>query len=96
LGLLTTITLEVDPFSIYALFSVLLPFLKCILEAVLCEGVQYRLWFCLNHLFFCVKVGVFSFIFNQGNKEKVVGAKQVDRDKNNVFLGKNSLVKKEV
>jgi hypothetical protein len=37
LGLLATITLEVDPFLVYAQFPALLPFLKCILEVMFCE-----------------------------------------------------------
>jgi hypothetical protein len=43
LGLLATITLEVVPFHVYAPLSALLPFLKCILEVVFCEGAQHSL-----------------------------------------------------
>jgi hypothetical protein len=50
LDLLATITLEVVPFRAYAPFPALLPFLKCILEDVFCEGVLHRLRFCLDHL----------------------------------------------
>jgi hypothetical protein len=64
MGLLATITLEVVTFYLYAPFPALLPFLKCILEVVFCEGVQHCLQFCLDHLS-CV-----SFIFNQANREK--------------------------
>jgi hypothetical protein len=48
LGLLATVTLEVVSFRSYALFSALLPFFKCVMEVVFCEGVQHR--FCLHHL----------------------------------------------
>jgi hypothetical protein len=63
---LVTITLEIVPFCTYAPFPVLLPFFKCILEVVFCEGVQHHLWFCLNHLN-CTKVA--------GNREKLQRAK---------------------
>jgi hypothetical protein len=36
LSLLATIALEVVPFRTYALFPVLLPYIKCILEVVFC------------------------------------------------------------
>jgi hypothetical protein len=39
LGLLAAITLEVVPFCEYARFLAFLPFLKCIMEIVFCEGV---------------------------------------------------------
>jgi hypothetical protein len=50
LGLLACITIEVVRFCAYAPFPALLPFLKFILEVVLCEGVQHCLRFCLSHL----------------------------------------------
>jgi hypothetical protein len=43
LGLLATITPEVIPFRAYAPFPTLLPFFKCILEVLFCEGVQHCL-----------------------------------------------------
>jgi hypothetical protein len=46
LGPLATITLKVVPFRMYAPFPALLPFFKCILEIVFCEGVQHCLQFC--------------------------------------------------
>jgi hypothetical protein len=58
LGLLATITLKVVPFLEYALFPELLPFLKCILEDVFCEGVQHRLQISLDQ-HSCVKIVAF-------------------------------------
>jgi hypothetical protein len=91
LGLLATITLDLDTFRAYAPFPVLLPFLKCILEVMFCEGVQHRLRFCLDHLN-CVKMGVFQFYLQSEKQKKVrwVG------DDSYVVLVKNSLVLKEV
>jgi hypothetical protein len=40
LGLLAPITLELVPFHVYALFPAPLPFFKCILEVIFCEGVK--------------------------------------------------------
>jgi hypothetical protein len=37
-SLLASITLEIAPFRVYALFLVLLPVLKCSVEEVFCEG----------------------------------------------------------
>jgi hypothetical protein len=58
-GLLATITLEIVSFHAYALFPVLLLFLKCMLEVVISEGVQYCLQLCLEHLK-CVKMAAFQ------------------------------------
>jgi hypothetical protein len=41
--MLTTVTLEVVQFRVYALFPALLSFFKYILEVVSYEGVQHRL-----------------------------------------------------
>jgi hypothetical protein len=43
LGLVANISLKVVPFRSYAAFPTLLPFFKCILEVVFCEGVEHRL-----------------------------------------------------
>jgi hypothetical protein len=48
LGLLASITLKVVLFCMYA--PALLPFFKCILGVMFCEGVQHSLQFCLDHL----------------------------------------------
>jgi hypothetical protein len=45
-----------------------MPFFKCILEIVFCEGVQHCLLFCLNHLI-CVICVPFSFICNWENRK---------------------------
>jgi hypothetical protein len=71
LGLLATITLKVVPFHMYALLPTLLSFLKCILEILICEGVQYHLRFCLVHLN-CVKKVAFQFCL-QLEKQRQVG-----------------------
>jgi hypothetical protein len=58
LGLLVTITitLEVVHFREYApLPALLLPFLNASWKSCVCEGVQRRLRFCLDHLN-CVKM----------------------------------------
>jgi hypothetical protein len=73
LGLLATITLEVVLFCTYASFPVLLPFFKCILEVMLCEGIQHRLRFC-HDTSIVSEWQPLSFIFNQGNR-KEQGAK---------------------
>jgi hypothetical protein len=70
LGLLATVTIEVDPFRAYAPFLELLPFFKCILEAVFCEGVQDRLRFCLDRLS-CVKMMAFQFYLQLGEQRRV-------------------------
>jgi hypothetical protein len=70
LGLLTTNNIEVLLFCTYAPFSAILPFLKCILEVVLCEGVQHRLRFCFDHLN-SVKMTAFQFCLQSGKKRKV-------------------------
>jgi hypothetical protein len=70
LGLLTTITLEVITVHMYASFPVLLPFLKCILEVVFCEGVQHHLQFYRNHLD-CVKMAALQFQLQSGKQKKV-------------------------
>jgi hypothetical protein len=57
----------------YAPFPALLPFFKCILEVVFCEGVQHRLRFCLDHLS-CVEMRPSNFIFNKENRGKSQGA----------------------
>jgi hypothetical protein len=60
-----TITLEVIPFRAYAPFPGLLPFFKCILEVVICEGVQHFMLFCLDHLS-CVKMAAFQWYLQSG------------------------------
>jgi hypothetical protein len=74
---MATIILEVVPFCTYAPFSVLLPFFKCILEFVFCEGVQHRLQFYLDHLN-CVKTAAFQ-IYLQSGKQRKVAREQVRR-----------------
>jgi hypothetical protein len=44
--------------------------LKCIMEVVVCEGVQHRLRFCLDHLN-CVKMTVLQFYLQLGKRRKV-------------------------
>jgi hypothetical protein len=51
-------------------FSALLPFFKCILEVVFCEGVQHHLRFYLDHLS-CVKMAAFQFYHQSGKQRKV-------------------------
>jgi hypothetical protein len=72
LGRLATVTLEVVPFCPYAPFPTLLPFFKCILEAVFCEGVQHRLRFCRDHINY-VKIPVFQFYLRSGKQKNKVG-----------------------
>jgi hypothetical protein len=43
MGLLATITLKVVSFCAYASFPAFLPFFKCTLELVFCDGVQHQL-----------------------------------------------------
>jgi hypothetical protein len=90
LGLLAPIIIEVLTFHAYAPFLELLPFLKCILEVVFCEGLQHFPRFCLHHLN-CAKMAVVQFIFIRGNKK----VRWVGGD-SHLLLVKNSLVKKEV
>jgi hypothetical protein len=73
LGLLTTVTLEVVPFRVYAPFPALLTFFKRILEVVFCEGVQHRLRFCLHHLS-CDKTASFRFYLQSGKQKSRVKA----------------------
>jgi hypothetical protein len=57
----------------YAPFAVGLPFFKCILEVMVCEGVQQCLQFCLDRLS-CVKMAAFQFYLQLGKqKSKVDG-----------------------
>jgi hypothetical protein len=70
LCLLATITLEVVPFRAYAQFPAFLPFFKCILEVVFCEGVLRRLRFCLDHLN-SVKMTAPQFHLQSEKKRKV-------------------------
>jgi hypothetical protein len=70
LGLVATITLEVLSFRAYAPFPAILPFFKCILDVVFCEGVQHHLRFCLDHLN-CVKMADFQFYLQSGKQKKV-------------------------
>jgi hypothetical protein len=65
LGLTATITLGVVLF----LFPALLPFSKCILEVVFCEGDQHCLRFCLDHLG-CVKMVAFQSYLESGKQRK--------------------------
>jgi hypothetical protein len=69
---LATITLKVVPFHVYAPIPVLLLLFKCILEVVLCEGVQHHLQFCLHRLN-CVKMPVSSIGGNRKDREPRVG-----------------------
>jgi hypothetical protein len=90
LGLLATITLEAVPFRTYAPFPALLPFFKCFLQVMFCEGVQHRLWFCLYHLS-CQNGGLsVLYSFWGTEKSRVCGVQQ-----SCCFLS-NSLVKKVV
>jgi hypothetical protein len=68
LGLLASITLEIIPFCAYALFSVLLPIFKCILEVMFCEGVSTAYDpACITSV--VSKWRLFSFIFNRRNRK---------------------------
>jgi hypothetical protein len=51
-----------------------LPFLKRILEAVFCEGVQHRLEFCLDYLN-CIKMATFQFYLQLGKQKGHRGTK---------------------
>jgi hypothetical protein len=73
LGLLATFTLKAVPFFMYAWFSALLPFFKCILEVVFCEGVRHHLRFSLDHLS-CVKMAAFQFYLELGKQRKAAGS----------------------
>jgi hypothetical protein len=48
----------------------LYPFLKCILEVMVYEGVQHRRRFFLKHLI-CVKMAAFQFYLQLGEQKKV-------------------------
>jgi hypothetical protein len=91
LGILATSTLEAVPFRAYAPFPALLPFLKCILEVVFCEGVQHSMRFCLDHLN-SVKMTAFKFYLQLEETEKWGGWGTTVM----LFLVKYSLVKKEM
>jgi hypothetical protein len=69
LGLLAIITLEeAAPFYTYAPFPALLIFFKCVLEVVLCEGVQHHLRFCPTHLNF-VNIAAFHLYLQLENRK---------------------------
>jgi hypothetical protein len=87
LGLLAAITVKVVPFCAYARFPEFLPFFKCVLEVVFCEGVQHCLQFYLNH-FICVKMVAFQFYLQLGKQKSRVGGDDI------LFFVKISLVKK--
>jgi hypothetical protein len=59
---------------------------------VICEGVQQRLRFCLDHLNY-VKMAAFQFYLQSGKQRKVGW---LGDSSHVVFDKKNSLVKKEV
>jgi hypothetical protein len=89
LGLLTTITLEVVPFHVYAWFPALLNFLKCVLEVVFREGVQH----CCNSASVTSTVSQwwpFGFILNRGNRKVERGMTVM------LFLVKTNMVKKKI
>jgi hypothetical protein len=77
LGLLATITLRLVPFHAYSSpFPGLLTCFKCILEVMLCEGVQHF----LDHLN-CVRVEACQFYLQSGTqKKKSQGTKSGDGD----------------
>jgi hypothetical protein len=81
LGLQATITLEVVPFCVYSLFTVLLPFFRCILEDMFPEAVQHRLGFCLDHV--SCQNGVLSVLSSIGETEK----SRVGGDDSHVVFG---------
>jgi hypothetical protein len=83
LAILVTINLKVVPLGTYAPFPALLPLLKCILEVMICEGVQQRLQFCFDHVS-CVKRPLFQF-YLQSEKQRKVGWVE---DDSHVVLGK--------
>jgi hypothetical protein len=89
LVLLATITLEVVPFRACAPFPAPLPFFKCILEVVICEGVQHLLRFRLDHLNF-VKMTAFQFYLKSRKRREVwwIG--------DHIHVAFGHLVKKEV
>jgi hypothetical protein len=89
---MATITLEVDPFRVYAPFPALLSFLKCLLEVVFCDGVQHHLSFYLSHLS-CVKMAAIQFYLQLGKQIKVGWVWEGEAV---MFLVKNPLVKEEV
>jgi hypothetical protein len=70
MGLLDTITIEVVSFRACAPFPVLLPFFKCILQVVFCEGLQHRMRFCLDH-HSCIKMAAFQSYLQSGKQKKV-------------------------
>jgi hypothetical protein len=82
LGLLATITLEAIPFNKYSPYPALLPFFKFILEIVLCEGVQHRLQFCLDHLRYVKMAAAFQFELQSGKQRKL---RWVGNDRHVVF-----------
>jgi hypothetical protein len=60
-GLLAIITLKVISLHVYAPFTALLPFHKCILEVMFCDGVQHH---------GTAQRQPFGFIFNQRSRKK--------------------------
>jgi hypothetical protein len=88
LGLLAIIALQVVPFLAYASFPELLPWFKCTLKSVFCEGVQHHLRFCLDHLN-CFKIVAFQFYPHSGKQNsRVVG------NYSNIIFGKKFSVEK--
>jgi hypothetical protein len=69
---MATITLEVVRFRMYAPYPVLLPFYRCILQVVFC-GVFSIDCHSASITSTVSKWLPFSFIFNQGNREKYGG-----------------------
>jgi hypothetical protein len=88
---LAIIAFEVVPIRAYALFSALLPFFKCILEVVFCEGIQHFLRFCPCH-FSCVRMAAFQFCLQSEKQKSMVG----EGGTLLLFFIRNSLVKNEV
>ncbi len=100
LRLLATITLKVVAFHTYTSVPAILPFLKCILEAMFCEGVQHCLHFCLDHLN-CVRLAAFQLHLQSKEQRKISGSQVrrvglVEDDSDVVFGLKKSMVKREV
>jgi hypothetical protein len=70
-----------------SLYPARLPFFKCILDVVFCEGVQHCLWFFLSHL---------NYVKLAGYRKITMGQVGWLGDGAHDILVKNTIVKKEV
>jgi hypothetical protein len=92
LALLATIALKVGSFREYVPFSAFFHLFKCILQVVLCEGVQHRIRFCLDHLN-CVKIKGFQ-SGKQKSRKRTSQASRVGGGRQSCFFWQKILSEK--